>query len=533
MIWVDRLVKKIKERNLPLEWVDDMKTPSGRIHVGSLRGVIIHDLIYKVLKENRIKAEFSYVFNDMDPMDAVPSYLDFDKWEKYAGMPLNRIPSPKPGFDSFAAYYAQEFIEVFNKLNCYPQIIWSSKLYQSGQMDSVVKQVLDNVQQIRKIYKNIAKAEKPKNWYPYQVICQKCGRLGTTMVYRWDGRYVYYRCLPEYVAWARGCGFEGKVEPKGDNGKLVWKVDWPAHWKVIGVTIESSGKDHMSSGGSYDVASHIAREVFNIDPPEAFGGYEWFTVGGRKMSSSKGVGASAFEVSQILPASVFRFFMVRTPIQTHLDFNPEKEVIFRIFDDYDRCFQAYFDRLEKKIPEGKEGEVTLNFARIFELSAVKELPKKRLFLPRFRTIYSFIQNHKDEVFIADFFQRHKGGKLSREEKDLLKERVDYAQKFFNRFEKGALGDDKNLAVANFSLTSNQKKFLEFLLDYLRSLKKFDPDKFQKEIFNMMKENNLQPKESFNAFYLVITGKPFGPKAGDLVESLGVNEVVKRIEKRLK
>ena len=51
MIWADREAKRLKERSLPLEWVDDMKTPSGRIHVGSLRGVIVHDLIYKALKE--------------------------------------------------------------------------------------------------------------------------------------------------------------------------------------------------------------------------------------------------------------------------------------------------------------------------------------------------------------------------------------------------------------------------------------------------------------------------------------------------
>ena len=35
MIWVDRQAKIIKDRQIPLEWVDDMKTPSGRVHVGA------------------------------------------------------------------------------------------------------------------------------------------------------------------------------------------------------------------------------------------------------------------------------------------------------------------------------------------------------------------------------------------------------------------------------------------------------------------------------------------------------------------
>ena len=95
MIWADREAKRLKERNLPLEWADDMKTPSGRIHVGSLRGVIVHDLIHKALKDIGVNTKFSYVFNDMDQMDGMPSYLDKNKWEKYMGCPLYKIPSPE------------------------------------------------------------------------------------------------------------------------------------------------------------------------------------------------------------------------------------------------------------------------------------------------------------------------------------------------------------------------------------------------------------------------------------------------------
>lgn len=82
----------------------------------------------------------------------------------------------------------------------------------------------------------------------------------------------------------------------------------------------------MSSGGSYDVASHIAKEVLNYNPPEAFGGYEWFTIGGRKMSSSKGVGSSAKEVSEILPPQVLRFLFVRTQSPPTLILIPVKKL---------------------------------------------------------------------------------------------------------------------------------------------------------------------------------------------------------------
>jgi lysyl-tRNA synthetase class 1 len=48
--WIDQIVENIlqwqKEHNITTFHVDDMKTPSGRVHVGALRGVILHDLSF-------------------------------------------------------------------------------------------------------------------------------------------------------------------------------------------------------------------------------------------------------------------------------------------------------------------------------------------------------------------------------------------------------------------------------------------------------------------------------------------------------
>lgn len=520
MIWVDREAKRFKNRNLPLEWADDMKTPSGRIHVGSLRGVIVHDLVYKALREIGVNAKFSYVFNDMDPMDGLPTYLDKNKWEKYMGQPLYKIPSPEPGFKSFAEYYAQEFIDVFTSLNCHPQIIWSSELYQSGKMDEIIKLFLNNADKVRDIYKRIAKAERKKNWYPYNPVCQRCGKIGTTNVYKWDGEYVYYRCEENMVAWAKGCGFEGKIKPIKENGKLPWKLDWPAHWKVIGVTIESSGKDHMSKGGSYDMAVHFCKDILKTNPPDAMGGYEWFTIGGKKMSSSKGIGSSAKEVSQILPPEVFRFFQVRTPITTHLDFSPNGNTIPDLFDDYDRCLNAYFLKLENKLPKEKAGEVMMDFARIIKLSEVKPLPKKRIYLPRFRTIANLLKNKNNNL--KAFFEKQKGSAISNEEKEILDERIKYAKIYLENYAEEKIIVQQKQFIAN----DKQKQFLKLLAANLEK-QNGDP---QKTVFETIKLTGIQPKEAFSAFYNTLSGKPYGPKAEDLINQLGIKEVIKLLIK---
>ena len=514
MIWVDREAKRLKQRKYPLEWADDMKTPSGRIHVGSLRGVVVHDLIYKALKQQGVNVNFSYVFNDMDPMDGMPTYLDKNKWQKYMGFPLYKIPSPEKGFKSFADYFAKEFIQVFNSINCHPQIIWSSELHRSGKMNEVIKLILNKADVVRKIYKRVVKKERPKDWFPYNPICEKCGKVGTTRVFKWDGKYVYYRCEPNAVAWAEGCGQMGKVEPINENGKLVWKLDWPAHWMIIGVTVESSGKDHMSKGGSYDMAVHFCKEILNYPPPDALGGYEWFTIGGKKMSSSKGIGSSAKEVASILPPEILRFLQVRTPIKTHLDFNPFGETIPHLFDDYDRCLNAYFLKLENKIPEKKAGEVILDFARIIELSEVKALPKRRLYLPRFRTIANLLKTKNENL--VGFFEKLKKDKLTVEEQEILEERIKYAKIYLENYAEDKIETQKN----SFNLNEKQIEFLKLLSNKLKN----QSGDLQKVFVDSIAKTKIQPKEAFTAFYQTLTGKSFGPKATDLIKQLGVQKV---------
>lgn len=516
MIWVDREVKKIRERNMPLEWVDDMKTPSGRIHVGALRGVVIHDMIYKALLEQGAATTFTYVFEDHDPMDAIPSYLDLKKWEPYAGMQLYHIPSPEPGFDTYARYYAHEFQSVFNTINCRPKIIWGSKLYLTGKMNGVIKEVLDGAAFIRDIYMRVCKVKKPADWHPFQAVCKKCGKIGTTHVYHWDGRLVSYRCMPQMVAWAQGCGYEGKISPYNGAGKIPWKVEWGAKWKVIGVTIEGSGKDHMSAGGSYDVASAICREVLRYGVPYAVP-YEWFIVGGRKMSSSKGIGASAKEVSALLPPDLLRFLIVRTPIGTALDFNPyQKDTLPNLFDDYDRCMSAYFSKREGVIPDGKQGEVIADFGRISEFSAVAAMPKKRLLLPRFRTVINLLTNKKDSL---KFFTEKKGQRLTAAEKNILEERIRFAQKYLTMH---------NQTQESFIYTDEQKVFLRELSQKLPH-KSASKEKIQAAIASILKKNKYQPRQIFPAFYHVLTGLTHGPKAADLIVAMGIDETHQKLK----
>jgi lysyl-tRNA synthetase class 1 len=123
--------------------VDDMKTPSGRVHTGSLRGVVLHDVIAQVLVASADQPIVNtYVFNDMDPMDGLPGYLDEAEYTQHMGKPLHRIPAPPlehsglnlelvtpeelqrfEAASSFGEFYALDFIDAFRKLGCTQEIV--------------------------------------------------------------------------------------------------------------------------------------------------------------------------------------------------------------------------------------------------------------------------------------------------------------------------------------------------------------------------------------------------------------------------
>ncbi len=333
MHWADKVAKTIiNSGKFKPFWIDDMKTPSGFAHVGSLRGPLIHSTIYRALTSAGAKSKFTFVFNDFDPADELP--LEFkSKLSNYLGFPLRLVPSPEKGYDSLGSFLADDFKNVLSTLGIEASYLSSFDMYKKGKFDEVIKIALDNAEKIQDIYAEVSGSKKKEqNWLPLQVICENCGKLGTTRVFAWDGEKVSYRCEPNLVKWAQGCGHEGSISPFGGKAKLPWKVDWPAHWKVLGVTIEGAGKDHASAGGSYDIAFSLCEKVFKSPHPFKLA-YEFFLIGGKKMSSSKGLGLKAHDIIKILPPELIRFVFTRADYEEQINFDLAGPGMLDLFDE--------------------------------------------------------------------------------------------------------------------------------------------------------------------------------------------------------
>lgn len=499
MFWADKVAKEIIDSGkYKPYWVDDMKTPSGKIHVGALRGVVIHDLAYKALLHAGVKAKYTYVFDNHDPMDSLPVYLPKEKFEKYMGTPLYKIPSPVEGYANYAEYYAKDFIHVFSAIGSHPEILWATDIYESGRMNDAIRLCLDKAEEIRAIYEEMYKKPLAKDWYPFQAYCTQCGKVSTTKVFDWDGENVHFTCDRDRLDWARGCGYKGKASPfskKGEiAGKLPWKIEWAAKWKVIGITVEGAGKDHMSAGGSHDLATKICERIINYPVPYPLP-YEFFLVGGRKMSSSKGLGSSAAEMLEILPPELLRFLMVKTKLTQAINFDPAGDTIPDLFDDYQQAAIEY-DAHKKGLKADED------LARAFEYSQIDmgniKMPPLQA---RFTNLAQWVQMPNAEAKIKEYG---------------MEEWVPYAKIWVERFAPDSAKYElkKNIPESAKKLTGKQKEFLKKVATEID--KDWNADEFQQQVYNWGKELDLSSQEAFAAIYISLLDKTYGPKAAWLI-----------------
>ena len=508
MFWADQIAreaKPFKEKHV----VGDAKTPSGRIHVGSLRGVVIHDLINKSILDSGQNSEYVYRFDDFDPMDGFPPELPAS-FKKHRGEPLCNIPSPEKGFDSLAEYYALEFKGVFEKLGCNPKIVWASEAYKKGKMNELVRKALENAEKIREINVRVSGAKKSEGWLPINVVCEKCGKIGTTHVTDFDGKTVAYKCAG--AKYADGCNFESRISPFDGNAKLTWKVEWAAQFSLYEVTVEGAGKDHYAAGGSREVASRVTEEVFGYPNPYNFP-YEFFLLGGKKMSSSKGIGVSAKGVSDSVPSELLRFLFTRYKPRTAIDFNPEGETIPRLYDDWDKFAGVYFGRDEVRDPD---------VPRIFALSQLHGKPKDH-----FRAPFSFV-SFLVQLPVVDLhkaMEKYKGRALTEEEKKELKQRAEYARLWLEKF----AGDEARITISKKpdwnGVSEGAKGALSEFAGFLGL-----NEKEQGEKIRVVCENNgISVQEFFKSAYKIFISKDKGPRLMPFLNALDKGFVEKRLK----
>jgi lysyl-tRNA synthetase class 1 len=528
MFWTEEIAANCSGPQI----VNDSKTPSGRVHVGALRGVLIHDAIFRTLREKGIEARYLFGVDDFDPVDEIPKGED-EHFGKYIGWPLCNTPAPQnsplafansePAAD-MAEHYMHEFWQVFDELGVKVDRYRMRDIYRAGKFNEPIDVILRNADKVRRVYKEISNSDRPEHWHPFQVICEKCGCIATTEVYKYDGTLVHYRCLTTRVVntklnLGRGCGHEGKMSPFDGNGKLPWKLEWLAKWVVFPVTIEGAGKDHSTRGGSRDVSEACLRAIYGKEPPLRVP-YEFFLVGGAKMSSSRGVGASARDMANLVPPDVLRFLMIRTKPNSPVNFDAKEEGIIKLFNEFDR-FHTRFHA----------GQANADEKMIYRLSCVpcgegaaREPENYRA--ANFQLVTAMVQlPHLDEI---REMEKRLGGSLTEIEKTHLEERIRSAREWVKNYatEEEKTHLQETLPARAESLSHAQRAFLHSLADALGAVK-WEDDALQAAIFDAARTTPIEQGAAFKAIYRVLLDREAGPKAGNLLAFLERDFVVKR------
>ncbi|MDP9270146.1 MAG: lysine--tRNA ligase [Chloroflexota bacterium] len=525
MFWADELAARVSGPQV----VNDSKTPSGTVHVGSLRGPVLLDVIVRALRDRGLPTELRYGIDDLDPMDA-QALLTPDAIERSMGVPLAHVPDPAgDGHVSYARHFAEQFIATFDGLGIRPNAYyWMSDVYGAGLMDPYIRTALDHADEVRDIYRRVSHVERPVGWVPVHVICTTCGRIGTTLATDWDGETVAFSCLPDLVEWAAGCGATGRLAPFGGAAKLPFNLDWAAKWSLFGVTIEPCGKDLATAGGSRDRADAIAREVFEREPPVRVD-YEFLNIRGRKMSTSRGHGAAAHEIAEVLPPEQLRLLFVRPRPNQAIEFDPEgTDAIPRLFDESDRLAAAVAGREFR-------GELPPDYERLFSMSLV-ERPTSvadvgaaaAAHRPAFAHLAFLLQVPGTDLVASA--EAEKGEPLSTDERRLLDERARAARAWLEAYapDRARVQVQDLLPPSIADLSPEQRAFLAALADRVSANPPWTGDALQAAVFDAARDRGLPPGQAFAALYASFLGRSNGPRAGWLLASLDRGFVATRL-----
>ncbi len=493
--WADEIAARVAESGKP-PVISTGISPSGEIHVGNMREVLTGDAVYRALRERGVEVRFNYVCDNFDPLRRVYPFLDPKIYEPHVGKPLSEIPCPCGRHPSYSEHFLQPFLASLELLQVDVALERADQMYKSGRMTACVAAALENRDRIAAILRELTGKEVEAGWSPFTPLCPKCGKLTSARTVRHSVRH-------ETVDYVCGCGSKGTV-PMAGGGKLVWRIDWPARWKVLGVTVEPFGKDHATRGGSYDTGDRIVREIFGGEPPLPIP-YEWIRLkGAGDMSSSKGNVLSISEALELVPPEVLRYLVLRERPQKSIAFDPGIPLM-QLVDEVDDA--ASSGRNERALQLSRAG--------VFRPVGV---PFKHLLVVA--QAAGFDRGHVMTIL-------GRAGYKNLDE-DAVAARMEYARRWLERHAPEDLRFEvrSELPKEVARLSGDQRRFLARLGDSIEE--GMDGESIHALIYRLAGEfPQTPPATLFQSVYLALLGKPKGPRAGWFIALLGAARCAQR------
>ncbi len=493
MHWSSAIAKDIVERRKEKKHVVATGiTPSGDIHVGNLREIIIADAVHSALLSMDVEARFIYVADTFDPLRRRYSFLP-EEYEAHVGKPLSEIPDPDGCHSSYADHFLQPFLDSLADLGVKIEIFKADEMYKSGMYVDVIKKAISRREELSRIIEEVSGRKVTAEWTPFNPLCDACGRITSAIVkgYDMDKQEAYYECE---------CGNKGVASFK-DGGKLAWRVDWAARWKILGVTIEPFGKDHASPGGSYDTGKRISAEIYNYEAPYPIP-FEHILLKRKKregtkakvtaMSSSLGTNIPVHEMLETIPPEILKHVISRVRPDKHIEFDPGLPLL-HLIDEYEREIGEIGSGVTGKIPF--RHFITLGQIARGDFSELLEVIK--------RSGYEVREENEEEI------------------KEVSK-KARYVENWLRKYAPPSLKFELQLALPAEEikrLSDAQKEALMLMAQEIKEGMSLSAADWHDKIYEVASATNIDAKDVFKAIYIALLKQPSGPRAGWLLASL--------------
>ncbi|MCL5799721.1 MAG: lysine--tRNA ligase [Candidatus Thermoplasmatota archaeon] len=474
-------------------------SPSGAIHIGNMREILTGDILSKAAVRRKKKTRFIYLGDDADPLRKVYPFLPAS-YSEHVGKPLYRIPAPE-GKQSYSEYYLAPFLKTLDIVNVRVEVIRSSDLYKNGTLAEAAKLIFENIGKVEQILQEVSQRKLESNWAPYNPMCSMCGRITTTTVTGISFPYVEYTCK---------CGNSGKSDVRKDDGKLPWRLEWPAKWFALGVTTEPFGKDHGAAGGSYDTGKRIAEEIFHIKAPKPMMFERILLKGKGVMHSSTGINVSAYDFVSNSPPEALRYILAKNQPSRHINFDPGLGLL-SVMDEMEKYRRAYFglDRVSDE-----------NLESILLYSSVTGMIEKPAPVS-FRHLVTLIQIYRDPDSIIRLARVDAGGE------EIVRREIEIARRWLSSYAPEEIKFKMLPADERVNLPENERQFILALLKSIEGAE-WDAENIHNVIHESIKACAIDQEEGFMAIYRLLIGKEKGPRLGYFLYGLGKEFVTRRL-----
>jgi lysyl-tRNA synthetase, class I len=516
--WIDKvahnLIKREQNlgRSLDLIRVESGLGASGIPHIGSMGDAIRAYGIALALKNFGYNAELVAYSDDMDGLRKVPAGLP--EWLKeHLAEPVSNIPDPCGGCHaSYSAHMSNLLLDGLNKIGVKYCFQSGAEAYNKGVLVDQIDAILKNSVRLGQKITEFVGQEKYKDMLPYFPICQNCGKLYVAKAEKYlpDEKKVLYSCSGSTIGKEelKGCGHRGEVNIYKGQGKLAWKVEFAARWQAFDIRFEAYGKDIMDS---VRINDWVASEILDYPHPLHVK-YELFLdKGGKKISKSAGnVLTPQTWLRYGTPQSILLLLFKRITGTRHIGIDD----IPALMDEYDIYEDVYFG----KIKEDNQAKLT-KIKGVYEfINHLKPPIEPAVHVPYRVLVQQASLFSGDEKKIDKIYERLRKYGLAKEKTNDLTRRIELAY----NWSEDLLEEEK----FEIEMKDNYKKAI---LDLVQAMNAFlgseqkpeAPKNLQSKVYDIARNNGMEPKELFTLLYKMLINSDRGPRIGNYILDLGI------------